>query len=100
MHFNEFEVYEMCFYCILNAFQRILMCARGVLVIFQMHFKNLEVCEMCEMCFEMFFEVSEKRFVWNSLALVRKEVFHPVWALYNIKEELGHLSCARTQRPA
>ena len=66
-------------------------------VTFQMHFNKFEVCEMC---FEVFFEVSETRFVWNSLAFVRKEVFHPVWALYNIKEELGHLSCARTQRPA
>ena len=41
------------------------------------------------MCFEVFFDVSETRFVWNSLAFVRKEVFHPVWALYNIKEEVG-----------
>ena len=56
------------------------------LVIFQMHSNKFEVCEMC---FEVFFEVSETRFVWNSLAFVRKEVFHPVWALYNIKKKAG-----------
>ena len=29
-------------------------------------------------------------------AFLRKEVFDPVWALYNIKAELGHLSAAHT----
>ena len=121
-YFNEFGVCEMhlwgacdvfllCFACISTN----LKCVRCVsvvfwmhvneiwsvrevfLVILQMHFNYFEVWETC---FEVFFEMSERRFVWNSLALVRKEVFHPVWALYNIKEELGHLSCARTRRPA
>ena len=64
---------------------------------FPMHSMKFEVCGTC---FEVFLEVSETSFVWNSLGFTRKEVFHPVWALYNIKEELGHLSCTRTQRPA
>ena len=34
------------------------------------------------------------------LSFYQERGVYPVWALYNIKEELGHLSCARTQRPA
>ena len=38
-------------------------------------------------CFEVFLVVC---FCTFSLDSVRIEVFHPVWALYNIKEQAGH----------
>ena len=50
----------------------ILMCFDVILMCF-------EVCRV--MCFRMF-----------SLDFVTFEVFHPVWALYNIKREAGHMS--------
>ena len=58
---------------------------------FLLYFTRNSIILRCVRCvFEVFFEVSETRFVLNSLAFVRKEVFHPVWALYNIKEQAGH----------
>ena len=56
--------------------------------------------EVCERCFEVFFEASERHSVCISLGVKRKEVFDPVWALYNIKAELGHLSAAHTHPPS
>ena len=40
-------------------------------------------------CFEVSLVVCFRRFPLDSVIF---EVFHPVWALYNIKEQAGHLS--------
>ena len=62
-------------------------------VVFQM-ISTILRCVRC--VFEVFVEV----FCIDFLSFYKERGVFPVWALYNIKEEWGHLSGARTQRPA
>ena len=54
----------------------------------------------CLRCVRRVFEVSTEVCLKDFLSFYKERGVFPVWALYNIKEELGHLSCTRTQRPA
>ena len=49
---------------------------------------------MCLKCFEVVLVVCFRMYLLDSVIF---EVFHPVWALYNIKEQAGHMSVPPSQ---